>query len=408
MADPDVIKVIRGLRAQGAVIENRGKSMRRAKFPNGKYVDLHSTPSDNRWRANLKPRVEKAGAVWPLGDSQKLKAAIKANKAEAHPVVEVPRGHFDHLVMPASVRDYRPRKPQPKSIGLVRGALLALGNPETFWTDQIGTLLQGQIGFKGAQANIRTAQILDWLGYRTVEVKPNRNGHSYRWALDPESDRAKNETLPLIWIQEERRAEKPVDEDEVVHPADPGDRVEEEPSDAGGSDSGVQLGQADDLPAERPADSDAPEAALQLAVPSLLPVTAQDVADIEAAKGTWNERHISDGQLVGRMTEAEQAAVEEIERATLGEETKQEATQEDIDWAVSEIDRLETRLREMHARAVAAEQERDRMAEEVAQFTRLREHSRPVGLDVFGKRGEKIGALLAKLGLEGELRVWEK
>lgn len=402
----DVDALIKGLERQGVQVEARGKGVQKLVFPDGKWTLIHSSPSDVNVLHNIRRRVLKSGLQWPLADTKALKAAIKASKQTVEEPFVPPTGPIEHLVVPNAVKAYGGARPTNRPIGYVRGALYALGNPPTFWTTEVSDLLKGAPGFRGSSGagTQRVQQILDWLGYRVQEARPNRNGHSYRWVLDPTADRAAQETLPIIHINREEPAA------DAVEP-----QVEAVEA---GTDSVPEAAQpaatADDAPDAEPDFGD------RLAVPSALPVTEQDVLDIEAAVGTWNERHLSDDGfggkvLVGRITAAEQAAIAE-------QDPEQAAILDALERQPEpEVDLVEDREPLVIEPVAPEHRETDRLpaADPVpavapdsdidAALALLDDAgSWSVDLTVMGKDGKRLAKMLHRLGLNGELRVWRR
>lgn len=367
----EVTKVIQGLKAQGAIVEPRGKNMQRVRAASGGgFVDIHSTPSDNRWRDNLKPKVERAGFVWPLDDSRKLKMAVKEYRSPAFGVTipdggedfTVPEGPLEHVVVPPGVRAMGGRRPMDRAIGLVRGAVFNLGpDKKTFWTAEVADQLNDFVGFRsnwkergsGGIAVQRCQGILDWLGYRVVEARPNRNGYIYRWTLDPTKDRSAQETLPMI-VPTPENSDVPVEEMQpqstLVNPPKP--LLPEEPKP-------VEVKEVADAetPTPEPVDTPAASAEIQEPEPTQPPVA---VAEPPVVPVRDEPRAASEVAVVAGLPSAS---------------TVRAAASADVETALALLDDV---------------------------------GSWRVGLDALGKEGKRLEKMISRLGLQGELRVWRR
>lgn len=90
---------------------------------------------------------------------------------------------MEHARTPPGARKF-PR-PTPESIGPFADALRSMQG--SFWTADVLAILKMRDvpGYKGNSGNQRAQGMLDFLGYRVIETKRNRNGYAYRWVLDP-------------------------------------------------------------------------------------------------------------------------------------------------------------------------------------------------------------------------------
>lgn len=261
------------------------------------------------------------------------------------------------------------RRPMDRAIGLVRGALYNLGpDKKTFWTAEVADQLNDFVGFRsnwkergsGGIAVQRCQGILDWLGYRVVEARPNRNGFIYRWALDLTRDRAAEETLPLI-VPTQENSDVPVEETEpqatLVNPPEP-------------------------LQAEKPVE-----------VKEEVPVErADDGGGVPAVPGVGVERQPE------VAVQAEQPEVAEPQP------TEPPAAMVETGVAVVGFEAAPEHRQPVSARIQAATSADMEAALQILDDV----GSWAVSLDSLGKAGKRLESMIKALGLQGELRVWRR
>ena len=134
-------------------------------------------------------------------------------------------GTLQHIRIPPQVTANRYA---PSQIILDKVKPYLDGMPDEFWTDEAVERLTGA-GFSYATTSQKSRLIvlLDWLGYRTVQAKPNRSGHTYRWRRDPDarirpgSERLPSATVTPIdglvtaMVMEEARASIAIDQGDI-------------------------------------------------------------------------------------------------------------------------------------------------------------------------------------------------
>lgn len=186
----ETAELIGHLQAQGARVEGRafrstaGKPTTELRFPvkvfppNGSPMfTIHQTVGDRHQRTVLDGIIRRAG-MQPPGPVREKKKAMSTD-------VIAPGEPMQHVRVPPAVSN---RHYPPLEENVQRFLPYLEGMPETFWTDELVERLQDVTGYRGTAGPQHAIEMLDWVGYRVVEAKPNRAGFSYRWAKDPNAE----------------------------------------------------------------------------------------------------------------------------------------------------------------------------------------------------------------------------
>lgn len=155
---------------------------------------LHGSVTDKNAVTIKRTEVRRAGLTWPFDDRRATKRLHKQLRQEqgtmSTATTTAPRlsreelNPLGHVRFPPGAKDFP--TPMESSARPVMDALKSM-HGTTFWTDQVYSVLtmRDVPGYKGNAGMQRLQGMLDFLGYRVVETKRNRNGYSYRWEQVP-------------------------------------------------------------------------------------------------------------------------------------------------------------------------------------------------------------------------------
>lgn len=199
LSKSDTELLARSLELQGCRLERPSTSGGypiRVYFPDGEgSTVLHGTVADRMAVTLKRTEIRRAGLTWPFDDKAATKRLHKQRRQEQGTMSTetTPKpsreelNPLGHVRFPPGAREFP--APLERSVQPVLDVLKGVQAP--FWTDQAlsALLARGVPGYKGNAGMQRLQGMLDWLGYRVVETKRNRNGYSYRWEPVPNYER---------------------------------------------------------------------------------------------------------------------------------------------------------------------------------------------------------------------------